>query len=150
MASYILITSKDAQKTIKDFFSKYDQIRSFFYWRNPLWKTSFFVQCKFLCCVRGRQVLQNHWEILVKEFYLRKFGPHSLQMQQKWSLSQIVFKGFACFLGTANLRKNSFLFKGYDHIHGMHNCLSETLCSQFFLGVVLKSSLNVLTEPRKW
>ena len=32
--------------SIKDFFSKYDQICSFLqiYWRNPKWKTSFFVQ----------------------------------------------------------------------------------------------------------
>ena len=46
--------SNSAQKmkfSIKDFFSKCGQIRSFLYfsyiyWRNPWWKTSFFVQCK--------------------------------------------------------------------------------------------------------
>ena len=32
--------------SMKDFFSKCDQIRSFghIYWKNPSWKTSFFVQ----------------------------------------------------------------------------------------------------------
>ena len=32
--------------SIKGFFSKYDQIRRKLYWRNPEWKTSFFVQWK--------------------------------------------------------------------------------------------------------
>ena len=38
-------------------------------------------------------------------------------MQQKPSSLQIVFKNFVCFLGTANLRNNSFLLTGL-------NCLS--------------------------
>ena len=47
--------SNTAQKmkfSIKDFFSKCGEIRNFLYfsynyWRNPWWKTSFFVQCKY-------------------------------------------------------------------------------------------------------
>ena len=41
----------------------------------------------FLCSIRfwvvygATQVLQNRWEILVKEFFLIKFEPNSLQMQ---------------------------------------------------------------------
>ena len=43
------ITAQKMKFSIKDFFSKCDQIRRFLqighiYWRNPLWKTSFFVQ----------------------------------------------------------------------------------------------------------
>ena len=46
----IHITAQKMKFSIKDFFSKCDQIhrkRQFghIYWRNPEWKTSFFVQC---------------------------------------------------------------------------------------------------------
>ena len=50
-------------------------------------------------------------------------------MQQKRSSLQIVFKDFACFSGTTDLRNNSFLI--LDHIHSMYNFLSEALYSQF-------------------
>ena len=43
----IVFTAQKMKFYIKDFFSKCDQIRSFghIYWRNPSWKTSFFVEC---------------------------------------------------------------------------------------------------------
>ena len=52
------------------------------------------------------QVLLNSWEILVEELFCNKIW---LQMQCKRSSSQIVFKDFACPLGTAKLRNNYFL-----------------------------------------
>ena len=44
-------TAQVIKFSIKDFCSKCDQIRSYFghiYWRNPKWKTSFFVPCSML------------------------------------------------------------------------------------------------------
>ena len=74
------------------------------------------------------QVLQNPWEIIVKKLLLC-----SLHMQWKQSPSRIVFTDFAYFRGTVNLRNNFFLLKAWDHIHIMHNSLSETLYFQLSL-----------------
>ena len=74
------------------------------------------------------QVLQNPWEIIVKKLFLC-----SLHMQWKQSPSRIVFTDFAYFRETVNLRNNFFLLKRWDHIHSMHNSLSDTLCFQLSL-----------------
>ena len=47
--SYLTFTAQKMKFSIKNFVSKCDQIRSFLriwshLWRNPLWKTSFFIQ----------------------------------------------------------------------------------------------------------
>ena len=96
------------------------------------------------------QTLLNPWEILVKTCFLLKFQPY------KCNKNKVSHKYFACFLGTANLRNNSFLFTGKDHIHSMPNSLSQTLCSKLSLvyfgkDVIRKIAvLNVWTKSRKW
>ena len=48
-----------------------------------------------------------------------KFQVYSLQMYSKLTTSQVVFKNFACLLGTAISSDNSFLVTGQDHVHNM-------------------------------
>ena len=71
----------------------------------------------------GMQVLLNPWEMLVKEMFFNKISALQLADAIKTKLS--------CFLRTANLRNNSFLFTRQGHIHRMQNFLSETLYFQF-------------------
>ena len=89
----------------------------------------------------GMHILQLPWEILVIELFLNKFSAilpeNTINSFQRFC---------ACFLGTVNLRKNSFLLAGQDHLYSIHNFLSETyylLCQRLnnyliILGVVLK------------
>ena len=89
----------------------------------------------------GMHILLLPWEILVIELFLNKFSAilpeNTINSFQRFC---------ACFLGTVNLRKNSFLLAGQDHLYSIHNFLSETyyLLSQrlinylIILGVVLK------------
>ena len=50
------VTAQKIKFSIKDFFSKCDQILRI-YWRNPSWKTLFFVQCVIFCMLIDVNIL---------------------------------------------------------------------------------------------
>ena len=66
-------TAQKMKFPFKDFFSKYNQIRNYrsayIYWRNPYWKTSFFVQCMFFKLLKHSMVtLHKKWSFPIRIF----------------------------------------------------------------------------------
>ena len=77
-----LLTAHKMKFSIKDFFSKCAQIRSYICWRNPLWETSFFVQC-FIAILRD-----VFWTL--PDIFIENFCQNSLQKIKRLSV-KIVF-----------------------------------------------------------
>ena len=113
-------TAQKLKFSVKDFFSKYEQLRSFvrfghIYWRNPQWKTSFFVRCKSLSpeAATGGGLLEKMCFKISQNSQKNK--PHVCKFIKKETLAQV----FSCEF--CKNSKNTFI----QNISG--NCFGKSL-----------------------